>query len=125
VLTGSPATRIFLAVGATDMRKSFDTLGAIVRNEMGSDPTSGHLYVFCNKRCDRIKVLYFDGTGLWVSAKRLEKGTFSWPPSGRASVELAREELAALLGGLDLKRTARRRWYKRSDKSVAIGSQRY
>jgi transposase len=102
-----------LAAGATDMRKSFDTLSTLVRNDLGGDPTSGHLYVFCNKRRDRIKVLHFDGSGLWVSAKRLEKGTFYWPlDSGERAVELAREELAALLGGLDLHRARRRRWYR-------------
>ena len=95
------------------MRKSFDTLGAIVRNELGGDPISGHVYVFCNKRRDRIKALYFDGSGLWVSAKRLERGTFSWPPDAKAkSVELKHEEFAALLGGLDLERSRRRRWYR-------------
>ena len=113
MLTASTATRVFLAVGATDMRKSFDTLGAIVRNDLGADPTSGHLYVFCNKRCDRIKVLHFDGSGLWVSAKRLERGTFSWPGNADdRAIELSREELAALLGGLDLRHTKRRCWYR-------------
>jgi len=112
VLTTSTATRVFLALGSTDMRKSFDTLGALVRNELGGDPISGHLYVFCNKRRDRIKILHFDGSGLWVSAKRLEKGTFYWPKdAGESAVELAHEELAALLGGLDLHRARRRRWY--------------
>ncbi len=113
MLTTSTATRVFLAAGATDMRKSFDTLSTLVRNELGGDPVSGHLYVFCNKRRDRIKVLHFDGSGLWVSAKRLEKGTFYWPiATGERAVELAREELAALLGGLDLHRARRRRWYR-------------
>ena len=113
MLTSSPATKVFLAAGATDMRKSFDTLGAIVRNELDGDPVSGHLYVFCNKRRDRVKVLYFDGSGMWVCAKRLERGTFSWPDSARVSaIEFTREELAALLGGLDLARARRRRWYR-------------
>jgi transposase len=113
MLTGSPATRVFLAAGATDMRKSFDTLSAIVRGSLGGDPTSGHLYVFCNKRRDRIKVLYFDGSGLWACAKRLEKGTFSWPAGMQAAtVELTREEFVALIGGLDLHHTRRRRWYR-------------
>lgn len=113
MLTASPATRVFLAAGATDMRKSFDTLGAIVRNDLGGDPVSGHLYVFCNGRRDRVKVLYFDGSGVWVCAKRLEKGTFSWPADARkGAVELSREELSALLGGLDLGHTRRRSWYR-------------
>lgn len=113
MLTASPATRVFLAAGATDMRKSFDTLSAIVRNELAGDPVSGHLYVFCNGRRDRIKVLYFDGSGVWVCAKRLEKGTFFWPGDRRsAAVELTREELAALLGGLDLRGARHRSWYR-------------
>lgn len=112
MLTSSPATRIFLASGTTDMRKSFDALAALVRNELAGDPVSGHLYAFCNKRRDRMKVLYFDGSGLWVCAKRLEKGTFAWPDAHAKSVELSREELVALLGGLDLSTTKRRRWYR-------------
>jgi transposase len=124
VLIGSPATHIVLAAGATDMRKSFDTLAAIVRNELGGDPISGHLFVFCNKRKDRIKVLYFDGSGLWVCAKRLEKGTFSWPETRARSVELRREELVALLGGLDLRTTKRRRWYRHAELSTSSAQAR-
>lgn len=121
MLTASPATRVFLAAGATDMRRSFNTLSAMVRNELGGDPISGHLYAFCNKRRDRIKVLFFDGSGLWVCAKRLEKGTFSWPETDHShAVELTREELSALLGGLDLAQTRKRRWYRvRNDEKVA------
>ena len=69
MLTPSSATRVFLAAGATDMRKSFDTLSAIVRCALGGDPVSGHIFVFCNKRRDRLKTLYFDGSGLWVSGR--------------------------------------------------------
>lgn len=121
MLNGWTATRVLLAAGATDMRKSFDTLSAIVRNSLGGDPTSGHLYVFCNKRRDRIKVLYFDGSGLWACAKRLEKGTFYWPEdTASKAVELTREELVALLGGLDLAHARRRRWYRvRNDAKTA------
>jgi transposase len=121
VLSGWTTTRVLLAAGATDMRKSFDTLSAVVRCSLGGDPTSGHLYVFCNKRRDRIKVLYFDGSGLWACAKRLEKGTFYWPESTDSNaVELTREEFVALLGGLDLHQTRRRRWYRvRNDAKTA------
>ena len=118
MLSGSPATRVFLASGATDMRKSFDTLTALVRNDLGGDPVSGHLYAFCNKRRDRIKVLYFDGSGLWVCAKRLERGTFAWPDAHTRSIELTREEMVALLGGLDLNASRRRRWYRVSELST-------
>ena len=80
MLTLSPRTRVFLAPGATDMRKSFDTLTAIVSETLKEDPLSGHLFVFSNRPRTRVKVLLWDGSGL-VMAKRLEKGTFFWPNS--------------------------------------------
>jgi len=114
VLTLPPSVKVFLAAGATDMRKSFDGLSGLARGVLDQDPLSGHLFVFCNRRRDRLKILYFDGSGLWVFAKRLEKGTFSWPEEGgQARVELRAGELALLVGGIDLSRTRRRRWYER------------
>jgi transposase len=74
-----PATRIYLAAGATDLRKSFEGLSDMVRHQFKEDPLSGHLFVFSNRRHTRIKLLYWDGSGLWVCAKRLEQGCFSWP----------------------------------------------
>jgi len=108
------ATKIYLAAGATDMRKSFDTLCGVVRSRLPEvDPLSGHLFVFCNRRRDRIKILYFDGSGLWVCAKRLEKGTFSWPEADDSNrCVLNQQELSLLLGGVDLSRTKRRRWWR-------------
>ena len=64
------ATRIYVAVGATDMRKSFNGLEGLVRERLACDPTSGHIFLFANARCDRLKLIFFDGTGLWVCAKR-------------------------------------------------------
>jgi transposase len=114
VLTLPPSVRIYLAAGVTDLRKSFDGLSGLVRTALAEDPTSGHLFVFCNRRRDRLKVLYFDGSGLWVFAKRLEQGTFAWPDADATTrVELRAAELALLLGGLDLSRTKKRRWYLR------------
>ena len=114
MLTLPPSVRIYLASGVTDLRKSFDGLSGLVRTILFEDPTSGHLFVFCNRRHDRLKVLYFDGSGLWVFATRLEKGTFAWPDAGATSrVELRAAELALLLGGLDLSHTKKRRWYMR------------
>lgn len=114
MLTIPPSVKVFLAVGVTDMRKSFDTLYALVQSVLLEDPLSGHLFLFCNRKRDRIKVLHWDGSGLWVLAKRLEKGTFCWPEaSGASCVELRAGELALLLGGVDLQRTHRRRWYER------------
>jgi len=109
-----PATRIYLASGATDMRKSFEGLYGLVRDHMLCEPRSGHVFVFCNRQHNRLKILFFDGSGLWVAAKRLEKGCFAWPGSGdeQGRVVLSHEELSLLLGGIDLARTRRRRWYR-------------
>ena len=73
------ATRVFVAPGATDMRKGFDGLFGLVRDALGEDPLSGHLFLFANRDRTRVKVLVFDGSGLWVCSKRLEKGRFAWP----------------------------------------------
>jgi len=110
-----PATRIYLAAGATDMRKGFDGLHGLVRDRLGGEPLSGHLFLFANARRNRLKVLYWDGSGLWVCAKRLERGRFHWPEAtdGEAKVVLSHEDLALLLGGIDLGRTKRRRWYRK------------
>jgi transposase len=113
VLSFTPATQIFLVSGATDMRKSFNGLMAIVEEELKRDPLSGHLFVFSNAKRNRIKVLFWDRTGLWVCAKRLERGTFAWPSGGEAAVEMTAAELALIIGGIDLKDTRRRRWYER------------
>ncbi len=114
MLTLPSSVKVFLAAGVTDLRKSFDGLSGLASGALAQDPLSGHLFVFCNRRRTRLKVLYFDGSGLWVFAKRLEKGTFSWPPAGeRARIELRASELALLVGGIDLSRTRLRRWYER------------
>jgi len=112
VLALTPTTRVFLVAGATDMRKSFNSLAAIVAGALGEDPTCGHLFVFCNRGRSRLKVLYWDGSGLWVCAKRLEKGTFAWPDSHARSIEMSREELVMLIAGLDPAASRRRRWYR-------------
>lgn len=116
MLTLSPRTRVFVALGATDMRKSFDTLAALVRETVEEDPLSGHLFVFTNRAHTRLKVLLWDGSGLWVMAKRLEFGTFAWPkppdPSAR-SVTMTTTELSMLLSGIDLAPARPRRWYRR------------
>jgi transposase len=113
MLSFSSATKIYLASGVTDMRKSFNSLSALVQNEIDQDPLSGHLYVFCNRRRNRLKILTWDGSGLWVLAKRLEKGTFSWPDAEADVVEMHFEELTQLIAGLDLRSFRRRRWYRR------------
>lgn len=112
MLSPGPATKIYLASAATDMRKSFNGLYALVAGTLQADPLSGHLFVFCNRRRDRIKILCFDGSGLWVCAKRLERGTFHWPEAGSGPVELTQAQLHLLLGGLDLRQTRKRRWLR-------------
>ena len=107
--------RIFLVAGPTDMRKSFDGLSGIVRGALAGDPMSGDLFVFCNRMRNRLKVLYTDESGMWVCAKRLERGTFAWPSEseGGRRVEMRREELALLLGGLDAPTLKPRKWKRR------------
>ena len=110
-----PATRIFLAVGATDLRKSFSGLSDLVTHRFKADPLSGHLYVFTNRHRNRIKLLYFDGTGLWVCGKRLSQGTFAWPQTAAeetGALRIVAEELTLLLSGLDLKQTHPRPWWR-------------
>jgi transposase len=109
------ATRVYLAVGATDMRKGFDGLHGLVGQRLAADPLSGHLFLFCNRPRTRLKVLFWDGSGLWVCAKRLEKGRFSWPQEAREGVKasLRGDELALLLGGIDLAKTRRKDWWRR------------
>jgi len=112
----SAATRIYLALGATDLRQGFDGLYALVEQRLESDPLSGHVFVFANRRRSRIKLLFWDGSGLWLCSKRLERGRFRWPVSaeGECKLRLSAEELAALLGGLDLAATRRRAWFRRA-----------
>jgi len=109
------ATKIYIAVEAIDMRKGFEGLHGLVRDHLGQDPLSGHLFLFTNKPKTRLKALVWDGSGLWVCAKRLEKGRFQWPDTKDArSVTMRTEELAMLVNGLDLKQTRQRNWYRKS-----------
>lgn len=109
------ATKVYVAVGPTDMRKGFEGLYGLVQQQLGLDALSGHLFLFANARRTRLKVLVWDGSGLWVCAKRLEKGRFRWPSvSGdQQSVSLSQEELGLLLNGLDLAQVSRRSWYRK------------
>ncbi len=115
MLTIAPTTKIFLVTGVTDMRKSFDSLADIVSGTLEHDPYAGHLYVFCNRARNRLKVLFWDRSGFLLIAKRLAKGTFAWPDSGAQTIDLRTEELALLIGGIDLRDAKRRRWYERPD----------
>src|SRR5580698_4201652 len=109
------ATKIYIAGDPIDLRKGFEGLHGLVRDPLGQDPLSGHLFLFTNKTKTRIKALLWDGSGLWVCAKRLEKGRFRWPQAEHArSVTMRAEELAMLVNGLDVKQTQRRNWYRKS-----------
>lgn len=107
--------RIFVAVDPVDMRKSFNGLWSAVTERLHEDPKSGAVFCFINKDRSRLKLLYWDGTGVWVLAKRLEQGRFSWPAPSEASAKLALtpEALALLVGGVELKRGTLKAWYER------------
>lgn len=104
MLSLPPSVRIFLATGPTDMRCSFDRLGQLVREVVGEDPLSGHLFVFRNRPGDRVKILYWDRSGFCLWYKRLEKGVFRFPSAGASTrkLEVESAELGLLLEGLDL-----------------------
>jgi transposase len=106
--------KVVLAVEPVDLRKSFNGLYAVARCELGEIPEDGGMFIFSNRTRNRIKVLCFDGTGCWVSVKRLEQGTFSWPKgSAKEKMPLKPEALALLLDGVDLRGARLRPWYER------------
>ncbi len=113
MLAIGPATKILLATGVTDMRKGFNGLYAMVAHVLGEDPLCGHVFVFCSRRRDCIKLFVFDGSGMWVCAKRLEKGTYRWPQATQRVVVMSPTELHLLLGGIDLGRATPRRWWRK------------
>jgi len=111
-------TRVFLKVGATDLRLGFDGLHGQVVTILKQDVLSGHVFGFCNRARTKVKLLMFDGSGLWVCAKRLEGGRLAWPQSGAAEMDVL--ALQAVLSGFELK--ARRHWYRRALTTVPEGS---
>jgi transposase len=107
---------VFVALEPCDMRKGFIGLHAMVTERLGEDPRTGSLFVFSNRRHSRLKILYWDRSGLWVLSKRLEKGTFSWPKSvepNAAKLSLSPEALALLIDGVDMRGAKLRPWYER------------
>lgn len=113
MLNLSAATRVFVATAPVDLRGSFNRLFALTQSMLRQDPLSGHWFVFTNRPRNRIKILFWDGSGLWCCAKRLERGRFSWVPADgdQACASLRGEELIALLSGLEVRE--KEGWYRR------------
>lgn len=113
-MIGLPAgTRVWLAAGATDMRRGFDGLAALVQEKLAADPFSGHLFVFRGRRGDLVKLLWWSGDGLCLFAKRLERGRFVWPQAESGAVHLSAAQLSMLLEGIDWRQprwTGRPEW---------------
>jgi len=114
MLTFGATQRIFLAIEPVDMRKQFNGLWALAAEKLREDPFGGSLFVFTNKDRNRLKILFWDGSGVWVLAKRLEKGRFSWPQgSSTTRLQLEPTALTMLLSGIDLKDGCKKAWYER------------
>ncbi|MBC2592654.1 IS66 family insertion sequence element accessory protein TnpB [Ruficoccus amylovorans] len=106
--------RVFVAVEPVDMRKQFDGLWAVARDHLGEDPKGGALFAFTNKTRNRLKLLYFDGTGVWVFAKRIEQGRLSWPiGSDTRKLTITPAAMTMLMNGIDLKQGTLKAWYER------------
>lgn len=110
MLSLSPATRIFVALEPVDLRRGFNGLYTWVQTVLQEEPTSGHWFVFLNRRRNRLKILTYDGSGLWVCGKRLERGTFAAPAGEGKSQCLRPEELTLLIHGIES--TSRRQWHR-------------
>ena len=102
-----------MASDPVDFRKGHDGLAALVQSQLRRKPFDGSVYVFRAKRADRLKLIYWDGSGLCLFAKRLEAGTFSWPDSAEQAREITPAELSMLLEGVDLRNAMHRRWHRR------------
>ncbi len=107
MITFPTNTRIWIAAGVTDMRRGFTGLSAVVQTTLEAEPLSGHVFVFRGRRGDLIKVLWFDGDGLCLFAKRLERGRFVWPKADCGTVSLTRAQLSMLCEGIDWRRPIR------------------
>ena len=107
VIGPPPGTRIWVVAGTTDMRKGFDGLSALVQSALADTPFSGHLFVFRGRRGDRVKILWWDGDGLCLFYKRLERGKFIWPRAQEGKVSLTPAQLSMLLEGIDWRRPER------------------
>jgi transposase len=116
MLSFAGSLKVFVALEPVDLRKSFSGLEGLVSERLGEDLRQGALFVFSNRRHTRLKILYWDGTGLWLLIKRLEQGTFAWPKSlepGQVKLKLKPEALVMLTDGIDLHGAKMRLWYER------------
>ena len=116
MLSFTGGLKVFVALEPCDMRKGFNGLYAVVSERLKEDPRQGALFVFSNKRHTRLKILYWDGTGVWLLLKRLEEGTFAWPKTSATDavkLRLTPEALAMLTDGIDLRGAKMRPWYER------------
>lgn len=116
MLSFAGSLKVFVAVEPGDMRKGFNGPHAWVTQKLGEDPRTGALFVFTNRRRNRLKILCWDGTGYWLATKRLEEGTFSWPKNvepNTTKLRLAPEALALLTDGVELRGARLRPWYER------------
>lgn len=117
MITLGQAAKAYLVRGPTDFRKGFDSLIGIAQNLMGDELTNGHLFVFCNRRRTRLRVVFLEKSGAWLATKRLHGGTFRWlsEAADGKPVVLDREEFAMIVGGLDPADYHQRKWHRMSD----------
>ncbi len=119
MLTLPPSVRVFVASEPCDMRRSFDSLAGQVQTILGQDPFSGHLFVFRNKRGDKVKILFWDRSGFWLLYKRLEKGVFRFPKRIGSHEEIDSATLSLILEGIDLSQARRQTRYRRAQRQAA------
>ena len=111
MLNVSGTTRVLVATTPVHLRGSFNRLYSLVVEQLKADPLSGNLFLFTNRRRNRIKILTWDGSGIWICAKRLEQGRFTWPVSEQGQVSLRGEEFNALIHGMEVR--LKKNWYRR------------
>ena len=111
MLALTATTRIFVAVAPVDLRRGFDGLSAYVQTVLDRQVVEGGLFVFTNRRKNRLRLLWWDGSGLWLATKRLERNSFDWPIADGTSVSLRPEQLSALISGLEVREKVG--WYRR------------
>lgn len=123
MLTLPPAVRIYVAAEPVDMRRSFHGLAASVRGQLQLDPSSGHLFVFLNRRANLLRAIFWDRTGYAILAKRLSQGTFSLPvlvPDGARQVTVSGAQLGLMLEGLDLRGARQRKRYQPREVALPV-----